>query len=546
MSSIYKKFRTLDEPAVFGEITSMYDQPTYMTFKLVFAPNRDVTYNNAGRVSSGITNYDIMPHPLFGEKGSDNVDSRETYSAIDFLMDSNEYTRARMLEEFIKKFNDLQNNFQWYFTSIDGIDDLLKVNPKSGMRVPMDKKLTINVMEGLDLRMTHLLSMYRKIAWDDTYQRWVLPDMMRYFTLRIYITEFRTFHTVDPLVNSNTGSTNDMVLSILDGVLPTWVIDCEMCEFDIESIKYNYATSLSVTETPQDANLSFDVKVGKVYETQIYPLFKNSYIVDRSINGFDRSKSSERDSSEPFDSTSVQQNNNYMKNLYADMIAQNTLDQEGNHTSGLPFNQNSNSTTLLNTSKVSKDGWVNNAVKLGSAIAKNFVKDEANKLKVMNIPKLGFSISEALSAIQSKDIFTALGLVRKSISTLNEDSTGPSDKLSDKIVDDTFRSFLTSISKSSATDDGSRMLIDAAVVALTDKGVWGALKDMSLATDMVSNDEVNTDNKILGVDTYKNKVMSETANDRSWATDLDGGGTIVKTPFGNAAPSAATSSKIIL
>jgi hypothetical protein len=40
------------------------------------------------------------------------------------------------------------------------------------------------------------MQLYRKIVWDDVYQRWILPDMMRFFNLKIYVSEIRLFHTM--------------------------------------------------------------------------------------------------------------------------------------------------------------------------------------------------------------------------------------------------------------------------------------------------------------------------------------------------------------
>ena len=126
-----------------------------------------------------------------------------------------------MLLDFIEKWNTLQNNYQYYFQNISGIDSLLKIDPKRGIRVSKDGKVTIKMLEGLDLRITHLLNLYRKIAWDDVYQRWILPDMMRYFMMDIYITEFRIFHQSSSISNpSNQKTTSqsqvpEMILTAL-------------------------------------------------------------------------------------------------------------------------------------------------------------------------------------------------------------------------------------------------------------------------------------------------------------------------------------------
>jgi hypothetical protein len=101
------------------------------------------------------------------------------------------------LQAFIAILKDIQNNYPYYFQSIEGLGDLAKVNPGQGIRIKPDEGiLTIKCLEGLDLKITQLMQLYRKIVWDDVYQRWILPDMMRYFTMKIYVSEIRLFHSM--------------------------------------------------------------------------------------------------------------------------------------------------------------------------------------------------------------------------------------------------------------------------------------------------------------------------------------------------------------
>lgn len=544
--SIYKKFRSVGEPAVFGSLTSRYDQPTYVTFRLVFAQNRDINYNNAGNPMNNTLSYDTMPHPLFAEELDKDVSYRESYSAISYLMDANEYTRAEMLREFISRFNELQNNFQWYFQSIDGIDELLAVDHKYGQRVMPDKRIRINMSEGIDLRVSYLMNLYRKIVWDDTYQRWVLPDMMRYFTLRIYISEFRTFHYQNSSSATRKQSEDDIVLSMMDDILPTWIIECEQCEFDLESSKFNYLSSMTTTEVPDQGSVTISIKVGKIFEAQTYKMFKSAYLIDRAINGYDRLKSSDEVSGEKFDSTASNQNNNVIKFKNAGRIAQSTIEDgptEIDHVSGLPFNENSNNTNTLNSAFTSRNTILGNAINSGTALARNYAEEWVNKLKVSEIPKLGLSVNEITSAIESKNVFTALAMYRKAISTVANALIDPSEKITEKIIDDSFSSFVNAMSKSVATEDRVGELAKAANLVLNDKGVWDAIKDYSFATDLTGSGEENVVKKIQGNDIYKNLSVS----DRSLATDLDGAPLLTPTKFfSDERVSTATTSKLVL
>lgn len=125
------------------------------------------------------------------------------YSAEDYLgLNRGEFGRAQLLRKIKMILKDLQDNFPYYFRSIDGLSDLNKITPNSGKRVGDDVVLTIKCYEGLDLKITQLLQMIRKVTWDDCYQRWVLPDIMRYFGMRIYVSEIRTFHEAHALVEN--------------------------------------------------------------------------------------------------------------------------------------------------------------------------------------------------------------------------------------------------------------------------------------------------------------------------------------------------------
>ena len=103
--SIYKNFRNYRKVEEnWNSLTTRYDQPTYLSFKLSFAEMEDRWYNGAGGAWDSGINFDRMPHPLFMIKSEKPITTRQRYSAVDYLYDANEITRARMLESFQTKF----------------------------------------------------------------------------------------------------------------------------------------------------------------------------------------------------------------------------------------------------------------------------------------------------------------------------------------------------------------------------------------------------------------------------------------------------------
>jgi hypothetical protein len=574
--NVYNKFRGIEKVANKYTLSKRFDEPTYFSFHLIFGSNLDGAYNYADNKAS----YDTMPHPLFNPAGtlivpvpSSTISSSTqplmqltTYSSVKYLEDANEPTRAEMMKEFITKFNDLQTNYPYYFQQIDGVSELLKIDTTKGQRITNDKKITITCLEGLDLRMSYLMNLYRKIAWDDVYQRWVLPDMMRYFTLNIYLAEFRTFHIPttsqsdkvygygdDALrnqiqVTSSTPDTTTLAgqageiqknsqlegrapsdtpiyLKILDDVLPTWQITCEMCEFDITDVTYDHLGGLNVATDPIQGSVKFGIKIGNIKEIQTYPVFQHMFLIDRKLNGINRADSA----------ISTQDPND--KFLYPStlQVAQTRDYTDSAHISGgLPYNQQTNENTTDNTKgvypikpaeslsvatetdthKQNEPTWIGNAIKFGTAFASKFVNTVIDKAKVTPIPGLGVSFSEVADALQSKNIITALGLIRKGVNEVaNQYDNAPSSQLQKTLVTDTImRNFVTELAnmpKSEATDKPTVELIAAANLVLSDKGLWEKIKDYSLATDLVGPGETNTPKSLEGTTQYSQITAKE-------------------------------------
>lgn len=188
-----------------------FDEPTYLTFRIEFITDptetqyRNTAYNNNGAIGGYrswlySTMFDYMPEPFledFSISGKRDSSLGRMYSTEGYLdMNLGDHGRAAMLHNFKAALKDIENNFPYYFKSVSGLQSLTMVDPTYGARLK-DAELTIECEEGLDLKITQLINMYRKIVWDDTYQRWVLPDMMRYFGMRIYISEIRLFHSME-------------------------------------------------------------------------------------------------------------------------------------------------------------------------------------------------------------------------------------------------------------------------------------------------------------------------------------------------------------
>lgn len=550
MANTFKDFRTpgrfLNVPGLLldypGNITKTFDEPTYLTFRVEFLPMN---------TSVESTNYDKMPMPLFS-KSDEEIIARNHYSAINYLRDSNEVVRAQMMATFINQWNQIQDNFQWYFQGISGLNELFKVDPKRGIRISQEGKVTFTMLEGLDWRITHLLNLYRKIAWDDTFQRWILPDMMRYFAMNIYITEFRSFHqsnfTEQAALGGPIQNSSELVLKAMGDIMPTWVLHCERCEFDITSLN-SYLTDLTVGEETM-SEVTFDVKIGQLSDEYLNPIL-DYWFWDPYLNGQDRTADDEQGA---VPRTSIRNR----KTLF---LNQETISGGNSHTSGKPFNETggSGSSNLTNAQKalqgpsadinpvdpIEPATWMGNTLTLGKALVKNLVNTQVDKAKITKIPGLGFSFNEALSAIQSKNVFAVFGLAKQAIA-LSVAKTTPSSELDNKIIEKSLKAFLRGIASSQATTPPSEELVKAANMILNDKGQWQKLMDFSLSTDLTAMKvgEVNIKNVIKNMNAEKDAVKIQTGGFLSWATDGNGKTLVGQATVYEGVPSTATSRNI--
>lgn len=544
--SIYNNFRKTD---IFSQtykpisnssfdsnenLTKAYDEPTYLSFKLLFSPKADMlTYNNVSNISS----FDTMPHPLLNNY---NV-SDESYSAIKYLENINEPKRAELLSRFINLFNILQYDFQWYFQSISGIDDLLKVNPNRGSRTGKDTYITVNCMEALDKRLYHIFSLYRKIVWDDEYQRWMLPEMMRYFTLHIMIADFRNFHApyredntkIDPigstsanksttknLINSissdivnagknfvnttlNLGRYNNatipVILKLQQDIIPIHVIECKMCEFDITSFKYYEDLTI---DGKNEQKFSFKIKVGN-YTEKLYNPILNTTNIDNNINTYHRLNDINKNTFNLMQT--------YYSNLYN--ISQNFNDNEKiDHISGTFFNMNEGYYDSLNSDSATMDwinrnlyvknnsmlgSWVNNLTDFGVGFAKDKLTSTLDSLKMKEfIP--GISFNTITAAVAAQDIVGIVGLVRKGVqNTKSGFSAQPSERLDD--IDVTFKKMLSDY----VNED----------VSATEKPIQEYVKtvlnDDKEYDKMINSYQFNLFNEENGLETYEKLVWSK-------------------------------------
>lgn len=247
-----------------GIVRDRFDEPTYLTFSLDF--NFDSYLREDDFLASS---------PLFQTKEGSKQ------SAINYLLARNHPVEANQLSVFKNLLTYLRDDTPWYFQSIQGIDKLW--GKATNMEDPMKGgEITVSTLEAVDLRMTELADLYRNSIYDKQFMRERVPDNLRWFSMDIWIAEFRNLrNSLPPLVNL--GSTLNVSGPNLGGIAGasnkfgnvlkdySYIrMKCRQCEFDFED-SFPGGTDMKIGGSNRDQEQSkFKIKIGWMEETNKY------------------------------------------------------------------------------------------------------------------------------------------------------------------------------------------------------------------------------------------------------------------------------------
>jgi hypothetical protein len=173
-----------------------YQDPTYLGFYVKFyGLGPDGTGERPIGDTGNFVPLDDFPGGLF-------YNEEHPDSAIRYLKNIGEYTRAQMLREFIMGIKKISEEAPWYFLKVSGLEDSWKINPSDSYR-GKEKKITFDMDESIDLKITYLLDLYRKAVYDAAYMRWMLPQNLRTFHMEIVVTEIRSLHVPASVTTNN-------------------------------------------------------------------------------------------------------------------------------------------------------------------------------------------------------------------------------------------------------------------------------------------------------------------------------------------------------
>ena len=528
----------LDRDSLFStQFSSDFDEPTYLSFKLNFYSDErltdEMTYDTLPQALFTPPNLpDGNPYDRWMDWASDD-ELREIiadyqydpesfvydrkYSAFNYLLDRNEDFRAFLLAKFLKGWAELQEQYQFYFQSVSGLDKLLESNPSRGSKLSKDTVVTIECLEAIDQRVKYLLSLYKAAAWDDEYQRWILPDIYRYFKMDIFISEIRTFHvsnfsdqgsalnlitnTATNLINKGLSWVNSKLdkwtkggldnnirmdletLSVINGICPVTCIHCELCDFDISNPYYQGSYDIN-NSTAEKTTIKIKVKKAEIIHnwTLIDRIFGNL------LNATERGTKS---------MTSSVGWRDYLK-MDGGALAQNTF----------------NNTILMSDIDLKKDyngiitgGWISRTISNGINALKgamsggsilDFAADIYNTVKSAIADKKANEERNTISKATSRN--------KNDIPSMTIKGGHPDDELLNET--------LVTISNGTATSDE---IVKSALQLLRQTNT--KFKDLSSE----QQDSVRKALEKMRLADMSPVSDKQSKNDRSWATDLDGG-----------------------
>ena len=528
----------LDRDSLFStQFSSDFDEPTYLSFKLNFYSDErltdEMTYDTLPQALFTPPNLpDGNPYDRWMDWASDD-ELREIiadyqydpesfmhdrkYSAFNYLLDRNEDFRAFLLAKFLKGWAELQEQYQFYFQSVSGLDKLLESNPSRGSKLSKDTVVTIECLEAIDQRVKYLLSLYKAAAWDDEYQRWILPDIYRYFKMDIFISEIRTFHvsnfsdqgsalnlitnTSTNLINKGLSWVNSKLdkwtkggldnnirmdletLSVINGICPVTCIHCELCDFDISNPYYQGSYDIN-NSTAEKTTIKIKVKKAEIIHnwTLIDRIFGNL------LNATERGTKS---------MTSSVGWRDYLK-MDGGALAQNTF----------------NNTILMSDIDLKKDyngiitgGWISRTISNGI----NAIKGAMSGGSILDFAADIYSTVK--SAIADKKANEERNTISKATSRNKNDIPSMTIKgghPDDELLNET----LVTISNGTATSDE---IVKSALQLLRQTNT--KFKDLSSE----QQDSVRKALEKMRLADMSPVSGKQSKNDRSWATDLDGG-----------------------
>lgn len=152
------------------------DDPTFLGFTLLF----DFAGSKLFQDHDSVSDRGELIGPLQSQD-----------SAFGYLFANGERERMAMLKAFIDQLIYLNTYKPYFWQSIEGLDTIWS-DYNDFEKSPVDKyEFTIKTLETIDLKIFGMMELYRKVCYDHTFRRMILPSNLQKFNVTIYINEIR-------------------------------------------------------------------------------------------------------------------------------------------------------------------------------------------------------------------------------------------------------------------------------------------------------------------------------------------------------------------
>ncbi len=281
------------QPSGGSVVNKVLDDPTYLGFSVYF---------------------DFVNSPLLFVSDDNALEGDYAYKYLSEVSPE----RAKLLKIFVNSLQYLQNNKPYVFQTIEGLDRCWNIatDLKDAYMGGDDAKIGITCLESLDLRMTGLMDLYRKIVFDTNGRREIVPRNLRMFKCTIIVQEIRRFKTLTDIIrgqqddtSSNFGQNNFISPTTASGLfnaqtlnliasgeqddpVSLWVnnnssqvvFNLDFCEFTPESASVVFTAFNNAGEkTPNGSKIGFTYE--KVTEVNLYSTMEGDLSSDKLFRG---------------------------------------------------------------------------------------------------------------------------------------------------------------------------------------------------------------------------------------------------------------------
>lgn len=277
-----------------------HDDPTTMGFSVFF-------------------HFSDIPSPLPGTTLSPLFNEDPTReSAHNYLKSIDEPQRAERLLRFKERLRRLTKETPYYFQKLTGLEGLYNFDFETPFRMN-ERKITIETLESIDLRVATMAARYMEAVYDWEYHREMIPENLLEFTCIIMISEIRNFRKL------MTAATNDVEnkFELANDKIGIHAYTFEKCVFDFsESNPFLNEVDNAGSDA---ATNQFSIKLGKLRETHklnFIQLFTQGDRNDEVYNKLDRDLSSLtpiEGMNKPISTTAfgrAKEDANFLKNFY--------------------------------------------------------------------------------------------------------------------------------------------------------------------------------------------------------------------------------------